>query len=124
MQEYTQTGGVRPFGISVLIMGIDDGKPMLFQCDPRRVFCMECHRNRSQSWCGKNIFIKKLSAIFWYKEDLELGDAIHLALITMKECFEGIITPENVEIAICTPTEGTKLLTRTTVKEYVDSAIS
>ena len=36
MQEYTQSGGVRPFGVSLLICGWDgvDGKPYLFQCDP------------------------------------------------------------------------------------------
>lgn len=34
MQEYTQSGGVRPFGVSLLICGIDDGVPLLFQCDP------------------------------------------------------------------------------------------
>ena len=35
MQEYTQSGGVRPFGVSLLICGWDEpGKPLLFQCDP------------------------------------------------------------------------------------------
>lgn len=34
MQEYTQSGGVRPFGVSLLIAGWDDDKPSLFQCDP------------------------------------------------------------------------------------------
>ncbi len=40
MQEYTQSGGVRPFGVSLLICGWDEGdhgqpgKPFLFQCDP------------------------------------------------------------------------------------------
>lgn len=35
MQEYTQSGGVRPFGVSLLVCGWDDGdKPYLFQCDP------------------------------------------------------------------------------------------
>ena len=38
MQEYTQSGGVRPFGVSLLICGWDEvdeeGKPYLFQCDP------------------------------------------------------------------------------------------
>ena len=34
-QEYTQSGGVRPFGVSLLICGWDEpGKPLLFQCDP------------------------------------------------------------------------------------------
>lgn len=41
MQEYTQSGGVRPFGVSLLIAGWDDGdKPCLYQCDPSvRPFC-------------------------------------------------------------------------------------
>jgi 20S proteasome subunit alpha 2 len=35
MQEYTQSGGVRPFGISVLVAGSDgDGTPRLYQVDP------------------------------------------------------------------------------------------
>jgi len=34
MQEYTQSGGVRPFGVSLLICGFDNGTPYLFQCDP------------------------------------------------------------------------------------------
>lgn len=34
MQEYTQSGGVRPFGVSLLIAGWDKNKPSLFQCDP------------------------------------------------------------------------------------------
>ena len=36
MQEFTQSGGVRPFGVSLLIAGWDkeENKPFLFQCDP------------------------------------------------------------------------------------------
>lgn len=31
MQEYTQRGGVRPFGVSLLIAGYDEKKPKLYQ---------------------------------------------------------------------------------------------
>ena len=35
MQEYTQSGGVRPFGVSLLLAGLDaDGTPRLYQVDP------------------------------------------------------------------------------------------
>eukprot|EP00163_Fabomonas_tropica_P032913 TRINITY_DN844_c0_g2_i3.p1 TRINITY_DN844_c0_g2~~TRINITY_DN844_c0_g2_i3.p1 ORF type:complete len:217 (-),score=42.05 TRINITY_DN844_c0_g2_i3:705-1355(-) len=34
MQEYTQSGGVRPFGVSLLIAGYDDQGPQLYQVDP------------------------------------------------------------------------------------------
>lgn len=33
-QEFTQSGGVRPFGVSLLIIGSDDKGPVLYQVDP------------------------------------------------------------------------------------------
>lgn len=72
MQEYTQSGGVRPFGVSLLICGWDNGRPYLFQCDPSvcfrmysiwtvnfsmleiagRLLCLEsyCSRQKSRQW--------------------------------------------------------------------------
>jgi len=39
MQEYTQSGGVRPFGVSLLVAGIDEENgPQLFQVDPSGSF--------------------------------------------------------------------------------------
>jgi len=38
-QKYTQSGGVRPYGISTLICGFDmDGTPRLFQTDPSGIY--------------------------------------------------------------------------------------
>jgi len=34
MQEFTQQGGVRPFGISLLLAGYDHNGPQLYQIDP------------------------------------------------------------------------------------------
>jgi len=39
-QKYTQSGGVRPFGISTLIVGFDpnDAKPRLYQTEPSGIY--------------------------------------------------------------------------------------
>jgi len=34
IQQYTQTGGARPFGVALLVGGIEDGQPRLFETDP------------------------------------------------------------------------------------------
>jgi len=34
IQEYTQTGGARPFGVALLVGGVFDGEPRLFETDP------------------------------------------------------------------------------------------
>ena len=38
MQEYTQRGGIRPFGVSLLIAGVDHEGPKLYQVDPSGAF--------------------------------------------------------------------------------------
>jgi len=38
MQICTQSAGLRPFGVSVLVAGIDDSKPRLFETDPTGIF--------------------------------------------------------------------------------------
>ncbi|KOX93833.1 archaeal proteasome endopeptidase complex subunit alpha [Haloarcula rubripromontorii] len=34
IQQYTQTGGARPFGVALLVAGIEAGEPRLFETDP------------------------------------------------------------------------------------------
>ena len=40
MQKYTQSGGVRPFGIATLIVGFDphDSRPRLYQTEPSGIY--------------------------------------------------------------------------------------
>ena len=38
IQEFTQSGGVRPFGVSMLVAGYDDEGPHLYQLDPSGAF--------------------------------------------------------------------------------------
>ena len=53
-----------------------------------------------------------------YSEKLELEDAIHTAILTLKESFEGQMTEDNIELGICTK-DGFRKLTPSEVKDYL-----
>ena len=116
MQEYTQSGGVRPFGVSLLIAGQDDdGTPGLYQVDPSGTYF---------SWkaaaIGKNDVNAKTFLEKRYSPELELEDAIHTAILTLKEGFEGQMTESNIEIGIADK-DGFRRLEPAEVKDYLDS---
>ena len=92
-QEFTQSGGVRPFGICILMAGIDVDGPQLFQLDPSGVY----HEWKATA-IGKNAANAKILLEKRYKEDLDRDDAIHMALLALKDGFEGTLNNRNVEI--------------------------
>jgi 20S proteasome subunit alpha 2 len=51
MQEFTQSGGVRPFGVSLLIIGTDDKGPMLYQV-PATLHLHDCNIHLSAHHAG------------------------------------------------------------------------
>lgn len=53
-----------------------------------------------------------------YSEELELDDAVHTAILTLKESFEGQMTADNIEVGICDST-GFKRLEPSHVKDYL-----
>lgn len=113
MQEYTQSGGVRPFGVSLLICGWDGDRPYLFQCDPSGAyFAWKATSMGKNSINGKTFLEKR------YTEDLELDDAVHTAILTLKEGFEGQMTENNIEIGICDKT-GFRRLDPSVIKDYL-----
>jgi len=93
-QLYTQHGGVRPFGISLLVAGVNE-HPRLFETDPSGAMI---EYKATAIGSGRNIameiFEKK------YREDLNKEEAIKLALEILYEVTEGKLTKETVEIAI------------------------
>ncbi|KAF7639514.1 Proteasome subunit alpha type [Meloidogyne graminicola] len=120
MQEYTQSGGVRPFGVSLLIGGWDESKgPMLFQIDPSGSYF---------AWrataIGKNDNMQKPFLEKRYdpkNNDLSNVDAIHIALLTLRESYDVGMTEDNVELVICTQQEGFKRLTKQELKEHLQN---
>jgi 20S proteasome subunit alpha 2 len=118
MQEYTQSGGVRPFGVSLLAAGYDkENGPQLFQIDPS---------GAAFGWkataIGKNYVNAKNFLERRYNEDMELDDAIHIALLTLRESYEGEMTEFNIEVGIVGEDGIFRILTPAEVRDYLDEA--
>jgi 20S proteasome subunit alpha 2 len=118
MQEYTQRGGVRPFGVSLLVAGLDaSGQPALFQVDPSGAYI-----HWKATAIGKNHVNAKAFLEKRWTADMNIEDAIQKALLTLREGLEGEMTAHNVEVAIC-KTNGTfTVLTPAQVQDYLDEA--
>ena len=116
-QEYTQSGGVRPFGVSLLVAGFDDEGPQLFQVDPSGAFF-----GWQASAIGKNSKNAKSFLEKRYNEDVELDDAIHTALLTMREGFEGEMNEHNIELGVIGEDRVFKVLTPSEIKDYLDES--
>lgn len=124
MQEATQSAGVRPYGVSMLIAGWDDGiepedeerkntetskkskktgglqkgGPMLYQVDPSGSYFPWKATAIGKSATKAKTFLEKR-----YSEELELEDAIHIALLTLKDNIEGEMNGDSIEIGIVGP---------------------
>ncbi|NOZ82232.1 MAG: archaeal proteasome endopeptidase complex subunit alpha [Euryarchaeota archaeon] len=93
-QLYTQHGGVRPFGIALLIAGVND-TPRLFETDPSgalieyRATAIGAGRNTAME-----IFEKE------HRDDMSLDEAIDLAMKVMNEVTEGRMSEESIDMAV------------------------
>jgi proteasome alpha subunit len=94
-QLYTQHGGVRPFGARLLIAGVDDGKPHLFETDPSGVVAAY----KAQAIGGGAQTVTELLEEK-YSETLSLEATLLLALDVLRSAIEGELTSEKVEMAV------------------------
>eukprot|EP01080_Neovahlkampfia_damariscottae_P010320 gene10320-2736_t len=105
MQEFTQSGGVRPFGVSLLIAGYDDTGPHLYQVDPSGSYWAWKASAIGKNMINANTFLEKR-----YTNDIMLEDAIHIAILTLKEGFDGQMTENNIELAVIDENKQYKIL--------------
>jgi 20S proteasome subunit alpha 2 len=115
IQEFTQQGGVRPFGVSLLVAGYDDEGPQLFQADPSGAYFEWKATAVGANYVNAKAFLDKR-----YTEDMELEDAIHTALLTLREGFEGEITKDNIEIGVIGSDRVFRILTPAQVQDYLE----
>jgi len=74
------------------------GGPMLYQVDPSGSYFPWKATAIGKSATSAKTFLEKR-----YTEGLELEDAVHIALLTLKETIEGEMNGETVEIGIIGP---------------------
>lgn len=96
LQLYTQHAGVRPFGVSLLIVGVNpDGSPKLFMTDPSGAFWgYLAQAIGSGAQTVREILEKE------YKNGMKLDEAIKLAIKALKEVIETDLDSTKVEIAV------------------------
>ncbi|KAJ7445763.1 nucleophile aminohydrolase [Mycena galericulata] len=95
-QKYTQSGGVRPFGISTLIVGFDhpqDKQPRLYQTEPSGIYSAWKANAIGRSSKTVREFLEK-----HHKDDLTREESIKL---TVKSLLEVVQTgAKNIEISV------------------------
>jgi proteasome alpha subunit len=115
MQQYTQYGGVRPYGVSIIFAGVDQVGPRLFDSDPSGVIneykatAIGSGRDQVLTFFEKE-----------YREDLDEKGAIKLGFNALKSSLEEgaeMRTPEVASIHA----DG---IYRILAKEEIDKIIS
>lgn len=114
LQQYTQNAGVRPFGVSMIVAGVDSTGPRLLTTDPSGSY-----RGYKAAALGMNSDKAKEMLEKQYKPDISLDDAVHLALEAIKVAYPNGLKPENVHAAVIpAATKEFKRLNAEVVKKY------
>jgi proteasome alpha subunit len=113
-QQYTQYGGVRPFGISLLIAGVDDDLH-LYETDPSgAILGYKADSIGEGRDAVKNFFEKE------YKENLSKDDAILLGLKALKIAGEEKnLKNTTIDIGVVTRTTPFRILSEKEVNDYL-----
>jgi len=72
-QSFTQYGGIRPFGVSLLVGGMTDNGPQLFSTEPAGIY----FKYNAKAIGNNSIEANKLLEKAW-KKDMSLDDGIKL----------------------------------------------
>lgn len=115
LQQYTQYGGVRPFGTALLIAGVYNGLPKLFETDPSGAMmeykATSIGENRSDIM---SFFEEK------YQKKLSTKEAIELGFEALEEHQEQELNSKSLEIGVAkTETKEFEKIKEDQVSEYL-----
>ena len=93
-QICTQSGGLRPFGVSVLVAGIDDHTPRLFETDPIGIF----FQYRATAIGEGEVEVEEILHNE-YKPELSIEDGLRLSLKALKKVLGENFNVERIDAA-------------------------
>jgi proteasome alpha subunit len=96
-QTYTQYGGVRPYGTALLIAGVDDSRPRLFESDPSGALL---EYKATAIGAGRNAFMELFEAD--YQDDMDIDAAIMLGMKALYKSTEGKVDAATLELGVVT----------------------
>jgi len=94
MQQYTQYGGIRPWGCALFFIGIDSTGPQIYTTSPSGIY-----RSFKAYALGNGEATAREYLRTHYNEDLQFNDLIHLTLNAVKEANDEESTKENIRLA-------------------------
>lgn len=110
-QAFTQYAGIRPYGVSFLIAGIDGGEH-LFETDPSGTIReWKAHAIGRGANEARKLLVKK------YKENMKKEDAVKLGIDTLKKV-EKQVSADSIEIGLIEDKKF-KIMENSEVKKYV-----
>ena len=117
-QNYTQYGGVRPFGTALLVVGVDDMGEHLFETDPSGALVSY---KAGSIGAGRNAVMEVFED--QYREGMPQDEAIVLGLRALKKATEEEkLNPKAVEIGLVKRGEDFRRLTDSEVEAYIGKA--
>jgi proteasome alpha subunit len=94
-QMCTQSGGLRPFGVSLLVAGVDEGKPSLYQTDPTGLYYQFKAKIIGEGEAdGEQILLEE------YKESMSLDEALTLAVKILKKTLGKEFSSNRVDASV------------------------
>jgi len=97
IQQYTQIGGARPFGVALIVGGVENGEPRLFETDPS---------GTPYEWQALSIGSNRSDLRDYleaeYEPDISTDEAVALALDTLAETTDEGMEPDGVGVATIT----------------------